>query len=436
MIEVQLLNAVVEKRDMNALVRHGLNSEKHFRSYGYAYKFIHKHMKEFGEMPSIESVVEHCERVRAKEKELPEFEKVDVTESIDTICLKLIEHNLKMDERKMLEELAKNFGQMDAYKILETLKERVEDFQERATARGKIGVNWAQSGKERAEEYEARKRKDFSKKIPCFFGEITEAVGGYERGEYVTIMGFTGKGKSWLGLLQALVANNAGFKVLIESAEMSKPENSFRLDTLEGKFSNRGLWTGTLHDLQEEAYRRYLGDFEKGTGRADLVIKTAEEWANGLTLSQLEADIDRTKCDMVVVDQFNLLKHDGTKRNDMSATSRALKQLAAKKGVVIVLLYQTNGDYEKGTSKGEDGVRELKLPTLKDYSETIAVIQDSNKLFSFDSVSWKDAETGRQRGKALVGIAKSRTGGENLELELEWCPNDGVIQPRQATDIF
>lgn len=425
MLENLLLNAVIAKRDFSALVRHGLADARHFHEQKCAFQYIKKHMQEFGELPSVESVVMNC----------PEFEPCEVVENIDTLCFKLIERNLKLEEKELIQDVAKKFGEMDGYKILNHMRDKIEELQERSLSRGKNGVNWSTNGADRLAEYEARKAKDFTTKIPFFFDEITEATGGAERGEVVTIMAFTGKGKSWLGLLQALKANRAGFKVLIESAEMSKPENLFRLDTLEGKFSNRGLWTGQL-GFAETEYKKYLNGFTKDSGRPDLIIKTPEDWAEGLTLEQLEYDIERTKCDVVVVDQFNLLRFKGSTRNDMSAYSRALKQLAAKKGVVLVLLYQTNGDYEKSTSKGEDGIRELKAPTLKDYSETIAVIQDSNKVFGFDSVTWRDEATGRQRGKGIVSIAKSRSGGEGLELELDWQPNDGIIKPRQATDLF
>jgi replicative DNA helicase len=425
MLEIQLLNAVIAKRDFSALVKHNLANENMYHEQACAYRFIKKHLGEFGELPSVESVITNC----------PDFEYVDVVESIDTLAMKIIERNLKMEEKQLLQELAAGFGNMDAYKILERLTAKVEDLQQKAAARGKNGSNWAQNGEERFENYEARKKKDFSKKLPCMFDEFTDAVGGYELGELVTIMGFTGRGKSWLGLLSALMANNSGHKVLIESAEMSKTENEFRLDTLEGGFSNRGLWTGQL-GFTEDEYKKYTERFTKeNSTRADMIIKTAEDWADGLSIEQLEHDIDKTKCDMVIIDQFNLLKFKGNSRDDKTAVSRQLKQLAAKKSVVIILLYQTNGDYEKSKGKSE-GIRELKTPTLQDYSETIAVIQDSNKIFGFDSVTWRDEATGRQRGKALVTAVKSRSGGEGLELELNWCPNDGVMHPRAETDMF
>lgn len=425
MIEILLLNAVIANRDFSVLVKHGLNNVKHFPEQSCAYEFVEKHIQEFGELPSLESVMVAC----------PEFEAMEVVESIDTLCLKLAEKNLKMEQKTLLKDVASQFGSMDAYQVLETMQKQIEKMSNKASRRSRNGVNWSTDGEQRAQEYMQRKSKDFSVKIPFFFEEITEATGGAERGDVCTIMASTGKGKSWLGLLQSLVAHKAGFIGLIESAEMSKPENEFRLDTIDGGFSNRGLWTGQLQN--ETSYLQYLERFNKDSNAPDLIIKTPEDWPNGLTLQQIENDIIKTHADFVVIDQFNLMRFRGNSKDDKASFSRNLKQLAAKMGVVVFLLYQANGDYVKGASgKDDEGIRELRLPTLGDYSETIAVIQDSAKIFGFDAVTWKDEETGRKRGKAIVGVLKSRSGGEGLETEVIWMPNDGLIRPRTATDMF
>jgi replicative DNA helicase len=139
---------------------------------------------------------------------------------------------------------------------------------------------------------------------------------------------------------------------------------------------------------------------------------------------------------MVVIDQFNLVAFGRNDRDAKTAFSRQLKQMAARKHVVVVVLYQTTGESER--SKGADaaGIRELRIPKISDYSETIALVQDSSIVFGFDAVLWKDESTSRYRGKALLVVLKGRDGGEGSETELEWMPNDGIIRPRVATDLF
>jgi replicative DNA helicase len=423
-IELLLLNALIATRDFNALVRHNLNSPYHYTEQRSAYEFIHDHLQKYGELPSLESVVAACK----------DFEPMEVTESIDTLCLKLSEQNLKLEQKETLKKLALQFGEMDAYEIQDELKRHIERLERKANSRSRSGSNWATNGADREAEYERRKSKDFSTKVPFFFEEFTTATGGAERSDVVCIMASTGHGKTWLGLLQGLVAHKAGFNVLIESGEMSKPENEFRLDSLNEGFSNRGLWMGQLDN--EVQYLEYLKKFRKGNGKPDLIIKTAQDWPKGLTLQQIQYDAEQTHADVIIIDQFNLLRFKSGSKEDKAAFSRQLKQLAAKLGVVIVLLYQTSGDYiKKGGKTDDEGLTELVLPSLSDYSETIAVIQDSSHIFGWASVTWKDEKTGRNRGKGICGILKSRTGG-SAELDVDFQPNDGIIRPRQATDMF
>jgi replicative DNA helicase len=424
MIELLLLNAIIATRDFSALVRHGLSGKYHFHEHRDAYEFIHDHLKKYGEVPSLESVIEECET----------FEAMEVTESVDTLCLKLAERNLKIEQKDTLQKLAAAYGEKDAYEILDEFKKATERLEKKASAQTKSGSNWTTNGADREAEFERRKSKDFSTKIPFFFSEFTEATGGAERGDVCTAMGSTGHGKSWVGLLQALVCHKAGFNILIESGEMSKPENEFRLDSLNAGFSNRGLWTGQLDN--ESQYIEYLKSFRKGTTSPDVIIKTPSDWPHGLTLDQLQYDAEQTKADVIIIDQFNLLRFKSGSKEDKAAFSRQLKQLAAKLGVVIFLLYQTSGTYLKKGKADEDGLSELVLPTLDDYSETIAVIQDSSQVFGWASVTWKDEATGKRRGKGIAGVLKSRTGGAGTEVDVDFQPNDGIIRPRQATDIF
>jgi replicative DNA helicase len=428
MIELSLLNGIVAKKDYGVLIRYGIDHEKYFYEQKCAYQYLKKHLKEYGELPSIESMAMNC----------PEFEVVEVAESLDTLAKKLIERHIKREQKSLLTDIAEHFGSWDAYRILDKLQTKLEEWQGQAYVRTAKGVNWAESGEQRFQEYLNRKRKDFGKKIPLFLDEYSEATGGgAERGEMIVIMAFTGVGKSWLGCLQALKANQAGFRVLYESVETSDLEIQFRLDTLEGGFNNAGLWTGQL-GFDEEKYRKFTEKFNRGTSRPPLIIKTPLDWPDGLTLEQLEYDIRQTNADLVVIDQFNLMRFKGHSREDKVAFSRQLKQLAAKLGVVLIVLHQANAEYEKSKSgDSEGGIRELKPPTRTDYSETISIIQDANKLFGLDAVTWKDPETGRRRGKAVVLCDKDRSGGAmGMELELVWMPNDGVITTRQPTDIF
>lgn len=429
MIEQALLNAIIASRDTTALVRNGLMDAKQWLTHKDAYLYLSKHLKEYGELPSIASMCQNVDN----------FEPSDSVESPDTLAKKMIERNLKNIQKEFFLNVAQKFGDLDAYDILRKMEEKVEELQKLSMLRGNNGIDWASSGEERFAEYEGRKLRDFNRRIPFLFPQLTELLGEMHGGFYETIMGFTSRGKTWLGLLQGLVAHRAGFKVLVESGEMSKPEVQFRLDTMAGGFNNRGLFTGALDFRDEEAYKEWLSKFSKDAGQAPFVIKTQEDWPSGLTLYQIDHDIQVCKPDIIIIDQFSLIRHSSADRSGMTNTSRRLKELAGKYGIIICLLYQANGDYEKRKSQSEtedNSIKELVPPRLSDYSETIAIIQDSDVVLTFDSTTWKDEKTKKQCGKALLSIGKSRAGGEGSELDLNWIPNEGIIEPRRAVDIF
>lgn len=435
MIELALLNAVIAHRDLSALVRHGLLDESHFPEQRDAFNYIRQHVEKYGEVPSVESVVSAC----------PHFEAVEVYESTDTLCAKLHERNLKLAERRLLETAAAKYGEMDGYAVLDYLSDGVERLRQRVQQNNAQSVtNWATDAEKRLQEYERRKQKEFHTAVPLLFDAITEATGRAFRGEYINILAFTGVGKSWLACVQALATNHAGYKVLFESGEMAKPEIEFRLDTLETGLSNQGLWTGTLDPGAEERYVEWLRS-QAQAQRPDLIIRGPDDWPMGLTLEQIRYDIKQYQPDLIIIDQFNLCRFRGSDHASKAEFSRQLKLLFAAEGIVGVVCNQADGEYGARRDRqaggddddhGGDGVRELCPPKPSDYSETIATIQDANKVLSFDAVKWRDPATGKDRGKALLSVEKSRSGGEGTQLELHWLPNDGVIRPREPMDIF
>lgn len=432
MIELQMLNAVLANRDPSVLVRNGLMDKSMWATHPDAFKFIEKHLEQYGELPSINNVIMAVDN----------FEMTEVTESCETLAKKMVERNIKNSERQFLQDIAKKWGELDAYDVMDEMSAKLEQLRSLSNHRGNNGIDWATSGEERRHEYEQRKKKGTSNRLPFMFDELTTELGPILPGMYLAVMAFTSRGKTWIALKEALRCNTTGKSVLMESGEMSKPEILFRLDTLATGFSNRGLFTGDLDFRSEEQYFKWLDEFNNGTGKTPLIIKSQEDWLYGLTLQQIEADIQTHKPDLLIIDQFSLIRHSSPDRAGMTNTSRRLKELAGKYGIAILLLYQANGEYEKSKSKSKAGTSDdnslmvLEPPTLTSYSETIAVPQDVDVLLTFESCSWYDEATKKRLGRALMFVAKSRSGGEGTELDIDWRPNEGVINTRTAIDVF
>ena len=74
-----------------------------------------------------------------------------------------------------------------------------------------------------------------------------------------------------------------------------------------------------------------------------------------LNVDTIEADLQMNpNIQMVIIDGFNLMSHGKGKldRNSMTMTSRRLRQLFAKYGVVGLVVHQVNANEEKENSDG------------------------------------------------------------------------------------
>src|SRR5699024_3496461 len=146
--------------------------------------------------------------------------------------------------------------------------------------------------------------------------------------DYILIMTYTNRGKSWISSDVGLHAWKTGKSILYYSPELSQKQQQSRFETLDGHFNNSLLRRGELEN--EEDYFEYLKKFElTEEEKPSLIIKTMEDLPKGLSLDVIEADLEQNpNVSMVVIDGFNLMNHGKQNdRNSMTTTSRRLRQL-------------------------------------------------------------------------------------------------------------
>jgi replicative DNA helicase len=152
----------------------------------------------------------------------------------------------------------------------------------------------------------------------------------------------------------------------------------------------------------------------------------------GLSLEVIEADLQANpNIKMVIIDGFNLMSHKGNSkdgnRNAMSNTSRKLRQIFGKYGVVGLIVHQTPTSAEKENSSKDDvGNRIVTPPQIHQYSETVAVIQDACTILTFDQLD----------GVGKMKLAKSRTPNVGKEIELHCDFNMGFIRETSIYDFM
>jgi replicative DNA helicase len=201
---------------------------------------------------------------------------------------------------------------------------------------------------------------------------------------------------------------------------MSRKQTTARLDTLKGHFSNVHISSGNLYNKDE--YREFLNQFGDQS-ETPYIIKTMEDLDQGLSVAAIEADLAANPAiRFVTLDGFNLMSHKGQdgNRNNMANTSRRLRQLFARYGVVGLVVHQTPTTARKAqlsdTDEAEDGFPVA--PKLTDYSETVAVIQDAVTVLTF----------GYNDGLGKLAVRKARKPCVDFETNLHVNFNMGYIR--------
>lgn len=420
MIEAKLLSKVIDEKDFHILTRFNVTAHD-FESLGHVYEFIRKYVKEHGQTPD--------RRTAGEEFEDFEYE-AEVYDPFSFLCKKLKDRTAKRRAFEMLQGQAKtNFTMMEGSKFVKWLREEAQRIEQTTTSEFQFGSNFATNGKEREGWYDEAKDPENRMFIPTPYKRLTEWLGGgFEIGDYILLLAFTNVGKSWLASDVGLSSWRNGFGVLHYSPELSKRQQMFRLDTLNGKFDNVKLRRGKLDN--EKKFRDYVKEFSEEKQKTPYIVKTMEDLPDGLTLEVIEHDLQMNpEISMVIIDGFNLMVHksgDGN-RNKMTNTSRKLRQLFGRYKVAGVVVHQTSAQSQKDKVKeDEDGMRLVNPPEITDFSETSAVIQDPATILTFDAYDGI--------GKLAIRKAREPSVGKIVELVTQF--NEGIIKEPSPVDYF
>lgn len=417
MIEAQLLSKVLDEKDFHILRRYNVTAAE-FPTLGPVYGFIRDYVREHKTTPDYRTVVAEFEN----------FEYVPgLADDFKYLSGKIKAQHAKRQAFELLQHQAtRKFAELPGDKFVEWLREEAQKIEQTTCLGDMEGTDYATNGEERAGWYEDAKRNRTRQFIPTPYPSLTNGLGGgMELGDYILLMAFTNRGKSWLASDMGLAAWKKGFDVLHYSPELSKRQQALRLDTLAGHFDNVKLRRGTLEN--EPDYMVFLQDFT-GDAETRYIIKTMEDLPNGLTLEAIEADLQTHKeTKLIIIDGFNLMSHGkGKMRDGMTQTSRRLRQIFGRYNMAGLVVHQTPGAAEKEKNKEDNGTRIVKPPKLTDYSETIAVIQDAATALTFDQAE----------GVGRLSIEKAREPNVGLVVELRCDFNRGFIKETQLTDIF
>ena len=418
-IESRLLSKVIDEGTLSELTKYNITVHD-FTLQKDTFKFIKDYLREFGQLPSYSEVVGECEG----------FEYVpEVPDHIGFMCKKLKSDVAKRASFELLQkEATEKFNNLNGNDFINWLHEETSRIKEVASVEVCSGVNFATNGAERKSWYEESKENGSGEYIPTPYNTLTEWLGGgFEQGDYVLVQAYTNRGKSWIASDIGVKAWVSEKGVLHYSPELSKKQQLQRLDTILGHFKNSEIKNGALKN--EKAYLKYLEQFNEKQ-ETPYIVKTMGDLPKGLSIDVIEADLQANEnIKMVIIDGFTLMNHKGAdgNRNNMTRTSRRLRQLFAKYKVVGVVVHQIPTSAEKeNRNEDEAGDRIVEPPRIDQYSETVAVIQDSCTVLNFDQCD----------GIGKIRLAKARTPNVDKIFDLQVDFDMGYIKEVSPVDYI
>ena len=323
--EVRLLNSIIETQDYVLAVNSGV--EKVFLEYRDVWNFIVSHYESHKKVPSKETIKQHHQ----------DFEFVLTPEPLAYYLDESKKESLAYQTRGIVAKahgLINEFGPKEALSFLMEETSKLYKFSSNLKDTDLSG-QW----KERVEELRVRSKNPKAiVGVPSGISVIDKVFGGWQSGDFIVLLGWTGVGKSFIARLFAVNAWKAGYRPLIISLEMNKQQEGQRLDTLlnngEGNFTNTDLIKANPDVIDKyEAWAKATFD---GKHAIHLITSEGLETADQ---NMVQAKIDQYHPDMVILDYHSLFDDSSGAKNETEKAknlSKAFKRLAVKNAIPII----------------------------------------------------------------------------------------------------
>lgn len=385
MIQTQFLNKLISTKNASLLTINNLNYE-FFSDYVNEYKFIQAHLNQYGTIPDIETFV----------NKFPDFDIINVTESDKYLLDALYE-----DRNKRI--IAKTFNQVRDCLTKGDVDEAMRLYnasQKQLLSAKHISCTDLYKDLTRYDEFVERSQNINQYYVKTGFSELDEVTGGWDRKEELAVVtARTNNGKSFITTKMAAAAAEQGLNVLIFNGEMSTSKVGYRLDTLLSHISNTQLIRGNIG--AQVNYKKFLEDVQTNL-KGSIKLMTAKDVEGPITVSTLEAFIEREKGDILFVDQYSLMEDQQrgkTQTERFANISKDLKLLQTKKQIPIIAVSQLNRQKDES---GEDIIDTTMLSMsdriAQDATTIIGISRDKKdkKLMKLQIVKARDTEVGKK----------------------------------------
>jgi len=324
--EVKLLNSLIQSNDYVTAVNEGV--ENVFIEYRDVWNFIVQHYDEHKKVPSKETVKQHH----------PEFEFFSTPEPLKYYIDEAKKESLAYQTRLLVSKTNGLLSEVGPKEALSYLMENTSALYKYSS--NLKDTNLVGEWKDRASDLRTRSERGYNELqgIPSGINIIDKQFGGWQPGDFIVLLGWTGVGKSFIARLFAVNAWKAGYRPLIISLEMNKQQEGQRLDTLltngDGTFTNSDLVRANPSIVN--SYEQWAERTFEGKHPIYLVTSEGLETADQ---NMVQAKIDQYKPDIVILDYHGLFDDASGARNETEKAknlSKAFKRMAVKNGVPII----------------------------------------------------------------------------------------------------
>lgn len=237
---------------------------------------------------------------------------------------------------------------------------------------------------------------------------------GVQNGEFLTIIGKTGLGKSWLLGKLCVIGYLAGNKILYISPEMSRFECELRIDVLMMneyglEISHKGLLSGQTQYMK--VYSEWVDKLT--TDREDRWITVDSDKAGGFTVGAISDLVNQHRPDILAIDGFHLLagNKSGQSWESVKQNADGLKALCQSKQIIL---------YNVTQAQRTVGIHDN--PSNDQVAYGVALIEASDKIISLGGVK---GMPNRRRLK----ITKNRIGElPTFRITMDFDVDRGVLQ--------
>ena len=378
----------------------------YFIQYKQEFDFIDKHFCEYGKVPDKATFATKFE----------DFEFLDVNESdkylIDTLQEQYAYSKLVPCVKKIAE-----LCREDANSAVDYARNELDRIR-RISSIVKPGTDIVQNFSFCAEEYKRRIDTKGLLGISSGIEEIDEATHGWISPDFITILGRSNEGKSWLLFLFLVNAWANGTPILMYSGEMDTLQLQMRMAALHGHFSNLGLMSGK-EDLKNGMS---FADFfkyarEMSNNKTPFVVLTPQDLkSRKLTISELRNAIEIYQPKLIGIDQISLMDDERAEHHDpyrirLTRISEDIINLSEAYKVPIIVATQAN------RAAAEKGKKDGNAPELEDTSESDGIIQNATRTIALKQVN----------DRLILALRKNRYGLRNQEWRLKWDVDTGDI---------